>query len=110
LEIMTWSSVHYPLVIAVIGDGSTFMGSLLLAWDVLWPEKDVQDIKRVMAVRTAPPLAKLTIDMNGRNIATPDDVKLVFMLRRARKAKVGAVLLAIGFAALLTVRLIEAWK
>ncbi len=107
---MTWLGVHYPAAIGFLGDGSTFAGSLLLAWDALWPARELQDVKQVIAVRSAPALAKLTIDMDGQTLTTDEDVKLVFLLRRAQKAKVGAVLLAIGFAALLTARLIEALK
>lgn len=101
-------SVHLTaIIIGLMGDSLTFFGSSLLAWDALKPEKAFQEEQKVITVRRHPALAKLTIEMDGEVLSSDDDIKLVLMHRRAKKARIGYVLLALGFAALLATRLLE---
>jgi hypothetical protein len=101
-------SVHLTtIILGLSGDTLTFIGSTLLALDALRPERAFREEQRVITVRSHPALAKLTVEMDGRTLVNDEDVKLVFMHRRANKAKLGYVLLAVGFAALLVTRLLE---
>ena len=106
---MKWC-VEISPVIGVFGDSATFAGSYWLARDAIKREQEFTRIRNVIARRKLPSIADLKLDMEGIILSSDDDVERAFIRFSARRAIWGCVLLAIGFFALLLVRVIEFWK
>src|SRR2546421_6601472 len=98
---------EYTLAVGILGDGATFVGSVLLAWDALTPKKTRLEDEHVVSVRRALRKLQDIQTPDGEAVNSDEDIRRFFTSRRAWKAKIGAIFLVVGFGALLTLRLNE---
>jgi hypothetical protein len=109
-HLVYWCCQHHLFILGAFGDSATFFGGITLGWDALKRESEFKEIKDIISKRQSAPLARLKIDMDGIILSKGEDVERVFIHRSTRKAIWGCALLVLGFAALLTLRVLEILK
>jgi hypothetical protein len=93
------------MIFGVAGDALTFVGSVLLAWDALRREARVQSEQRQEgAVSELPPAVPIFVQSVR---LSRDGLKRLLARAEAARAKLGAIVLCLGFACLLTSRVLE---
>jgi|HubBroStandDraft_6_1064221.scaffolds.fasta_scaffold2340950_1 hypothetical protein len=99
--------MYWGPAVGLLGDLLTFTGGILLAWDVVQKERELQEIARVTSALKLPGMIGLNIEYRGVLIKSEIDIVHAFIRRSARKAAWGCVFLAFGFLLLLVSRIIE---
>jgi hypothetical protein len=93
--------------LGLVGDALTFLGGFILAWDAAREAKHFKEVRRTVETLSSQELVRLRVEIGGIVISNEKDVELSFILRSAKKAFIGAVILTIGFGFLLAARLLE---
>ena len=107
MKILTYLHEN-PAMLLIIGDLLNLAGGIWLATDLLWKEKEIKEQDVYDGVLFRPGTHNFKVEVEGRTIETPDDVKIVFVRRKARAASYACALLLLGFVMLLIGHIIEA--
>lgn len=97
-------------IVGLLGDSVAFVGGIVLALDAISKEREFRRIKNIASAIKSPPLAKLTVEMDGILLSGEDDVEKAFIHNSARKAVIGAALLSGGFLLIIAGRILEHLK
>jgi hypothetical protein len=89
------------------GDGLTFCGGLILAIDAARQEKRFRKMRGKVHTYLAPEFLRLKVEEEGVLITDEKDIELTFIRHSVWWAKVGTVLLTVGFTFLLITRSLE---
>jgi hypothetical protein len=92
--------------LGVCGDTLTFVGSLVLAIDAARQERRFKKVReRVRTYLDSPELMQLKVSVDGVVVTSKEDVELPFIRHSAMLAKIGSILLVVGFGFLLSAHL-----
>jgi hypothetical protein len=95
------------LAFGFVGDFLSFLGGTILALDAILEERRLQGIRNWQRTIAAPELAGVVLTRTGVKLKSKDDVELSFVRQSAKRAALGAVILALGFACLFISRCTE---
>lgn len=93
--------------LGLAGDALTFVGGLILAVDSALQARRFRNIRDRVKTYLSPELLQLRVEVDGVVITDKADIELPFIRHSAALAKLGSILLSLGFGCLLTARLFE---
>ncbi len=94
-------------VLGGIGDFLTVVAGGFLAWDAVRGEKHFARMQNITSAMQHPTMRGVLVEIDGNAIRGPEDVERIFVKRTSRNAKIGFVLLLVGFAFLFGCRMTE---
>jgi hypothetical protein len=94
-------------IIGLFGDFFTFVGGIVLAWDVLRGPAHMERAHKIEEVLNRPSMKNRIVIIKGVRIEDTKGIDRVFIHLASRNAKIGSILLAIGFFLLLIHRVLE---
>ena len=96
------------MILGFIGDFLTFAGGVVLAVDAALEEQKLKKMRAWIETIEAPELAQVILSRQGIQLKTKDEVERSFIRQSARHAKIGMIVLSIGFLFLFSSRISEA--
>ena len=91
--------------VGLCGDIFTFAGGVILAIDAAQQERRFKKVReRVKMYLHSPELMRLKISVSGIVVSSKEDIELPFIRHSALLAKIGTILLVVGFGFLLAAR------
>jgi hypothetical protein len=94
--------------IGMVGDAISFTGALILALKEAGEEKKARELHDIVETfEKNPGMRRIEVSIEGIVIETERHIEIALSKRASRRARVGAVFLAIGFVFLFIGRLVE---